>query len=74
MCTAPRIEDLDLEGVDTVAVDLETYDPNLKKLGSGAIRGDGFVCGIAIATDKQTVYFPSQRLPYQRPLNLNLLF
>ena len=58
MCTAPRIEDLDLEGVDTVAVDLETYDPNLKKLGSGAIRGDGFVCGIAIATDKQTVYFP----------------
>jgi len=58
MCTAPRIEDLDLEGVDTVAIDLETYDPNLKKLGSGAIRGDGFVCGIAIATDKQTVYFP----------------
>ena len=58
MCTAPRIEDLNLEGVDTVAVDLETYDPNLKKLGSGAIRGDGFVCGIAIATDKQTVYFP----------------
>jgi len=58
MCTAPRIEDLDLKDVDTVAVDLETYDPNLKKLGSGAIRGDGFVCGIAIATDKQTVYFP----------------
>lgn len=58
MCTAPRIEDLDLKGVDTVAIDLETYDPNLKKLGSGAIRGDGFVCGIAIATDNQTVYFP----------------
>ena len=58
MCTAPRIEDLDLKDIDTVAVDLETYDPNLKKLGSGAIRGDGFVCGIAIATDKQTVYFP----------------
>ena len=58
MCTAPRIEDLDLKNVDTVAVDLETYDPNLKKLGSGAIRGDGFVCGIAVATDTQTVYFP----------------
>jgi hypothetical protein len=35
MCTAPRIEDLDLEGVDTVAVDLETYDPNLKNLDQG---------------------------------------
>jgi hypothetical protein len=58
MCTAPRIEDLDLKDVDTVAIDLETYDPNLKKHGSGAIRGDGFVCGIAIATDKQTLYFP----------------
>jgi DNA polymerase I-like protein with 3'-5' exonuclease and polymerase domains len=58
MCIAPRIEDLDLKDVDTVAIDLETYDPNLKKHGSGAIRGEGFVCGIAIATDKQTLYFP----------------
>ena len=28
MCNTP--EDLDLEGIDTVAVDIETYDPNLK--------------------------------------------
>ena len=27
MCKTP--EDLDLDGIDTVAVDLETYDPNL---------------------------------------------
>ena len=56
MCNTP--EDLDLEGIDTVAVDIETYDPNLKSKGLGAIRGDGFVCGVAVATDKEIAYFP----------------
>ena len=68
MCTAPRIEELDLENIDTVAIDLETYDPSLKKHGSGAIRGDGFVCGIAVATDKQTLYFP---IAHAKTDNLN---
>jgi len=58
MCSVPQINELDLSGVDTVAVDLETYDPNLKTKGSGAITGDGYVCGIAVATHKQTLYFP----------------
>jgi len=58
MCSRPQLTDLDLDGIDTVAVDLETYDPDLKDKGSGAIRGTGFVCGIAIATGKQTLYFP----------------
>ncbi len=56
MCNTP--EDLDLRGIDTVAVDIETYDPNLKTKGLGAIRNDGFICGIAIATGKDTAYFP----------------
>ena len=56
MCNTP--EDLDLKGVDTVAVDIETYDPNLKTKGLGAIRNDGFICGIAVATGKDTSYFP----------------
>ena len=30
MCVVPQINELDLSGVDTVAVDLETYDPILK--------------------------------------------
>ena len=60
MCSRPQLTDLDLNGIDTVAVDLETYDPDLKDKGSGAIRGTGFVCGIAIATGKQTLYFPIQ--------------
>ena len=58
MCTVPNLTDLDLTGIDTVAIDLETYDPNLKTKGSGAVRKDGFVCGIAIATKNQTLYFP----------------
>ena len=49
--------DLDLEGVDTVAIDIETYDPNLKTKGLGAIRQDGFITGVAVATGKDTVYF-----------------
>ena len=56
MCNTP--EDLNLEGVDTVAIDIETYDPNLKTKGSGAIRNDGFVCGIAVATKNDLAYFP----------------
>jgi DNA polymerase I-like protein with 3'-5' exonuclease and polymerase domains len=56
MCNTP--EDLNLDGIDTVAIDIETYDPNLKTKGSGAIRDDGFICGIAIATENDLAYFP----------------
>ena len=56
MCNTP--EDLDLSGIDTVAIDIETYDPNLKTKGLGAIRKDGFICGIAVATKNDLAYFP----------------
>jgi len=56
MCNTP--EDLNLDGIDTVAIDIETYDPNLKTKGLGAIRKDGFICGIAVATDNDLAYFP----------------
>jgi DNA polymerase I-like protein with 3'-5' exonuclease and polymerase domains len=55
MCDMP--DDLDLQDVDTVAIDIETYDPNLKTKGLGAIREDGFIAGVAVATGKDTVYF-----------------
>ena len=68
MCNTP--EDLDLNGIDTVAIDIETYDPNLKTKGSGAIRNDGFICGIAVATDNDLAYFPLRHsdtdINYQR--------
>jgi len=55
MCDMP--DDLNLQDVDTVAIDIETYDPNLKTKGLGAIRKDGFITGVAVATGKDTVYF-----------------
>ena len=38
MCKTP--EDLDLDGIDTVAVDLETYDPNLKTKAENILDSD----------------------------------
>ena len=58
MCIIPEVEELILKDGDTAAVDLETYDPDLKDKGSGVLRDVGFVCGIAVATDTQTLYFP----------------
>ena len=62
MCTKPELYELDLTDVEVAAVDLETYDPDLKTKGSGAITKNGFVVGIAIATHKQTLYFPIRHL------------
>jgi len=48
----------DLRKADEIAIDLETRDPDLKKLGSGAIIGNGEVIGIAVAVDGYKNYFP----------------
>ena len=48
----------DLRSAEEIAIDLETRDPELKKLGSGAIRGSGEVVGIAVAVDGYKAYFP----------------
>ena len=58
MSDVPELSDLNLKDVDTVAIDLETHDPDLKTLGSGAIRNNGKVCGIAIAYKDEKLYFP----------------
>ena len=55
----PALHDIDIKDGEVVAVDLETYDPELKKSGSGAIRGKGKVCGIAVAYGDKKFYFPS---------------
>ena len=54
----PELSDVMIKDGDTVAVDLETYDPELKTHGSGAIRNKGRVVGIAIAYKEQKFYFP----------------
>jgi len=48
----------DLRSAEEIAIDLETRDPNLKKLGSGAIIGNGEIVGIAVAVDGYKGYFP----------------
>ena len=48
----------DLRHADEIAIDLETHDPELKKLGTGSIVGRGKVVGIAVATDGYAGYFP----------------
>ena len=61
MCNRPELSDLDLKGIEVAAEDLETWDPDLKTKGSVAIISDGknsYVVGIAVATRKQTLYFP----------------
>lgn len=41
-----------------ICIDVETKDPNLKKMGPGAIRGDGYICGLAVGTEDRQWYFP----------------
>ena len=48
----------DLTGYLEVAVDLETYDPNIKTLGPGWARKDGHIIGIAVAAGEYQGYFP----------------
>jgi len=48
----------DLSQHKEIAIDLETRDPNLIKMGSGSIRRDGEVVGIAVAVEGWSGYFP----------------
>jgi DNA polymerase I-like protein with 3'-5' exonuclease and polymerase domains len=48
----------DLTSYKEVAVDLETYDPNIKTLGPGWARKDGHIIGIAVAAGEYKGYFP----------------
>jgi hypothetical protein len=48
----------DLRSYDEIAVDLETRDPDLRKLGSGSVIGNGEVVGIAVAVPGENFIFP----------------
>jgi len=59
----PELSEVVIKDGEVVAVDLETYDPDLKKHGSGAILSmsdpsKGFVVGIALAYGDKKFYFP----------------
>lgn len=46
----------------TIAVDLETYDPDIKKSGPGYKTNNGKVVGIAVADQHQQIYLPFDHL------------
>ena len=48
----------DLSSYEEVAIDLETCDPNLKTMGAGWARKDGYVVGVAVAVATGSWYFP----------------
>lgn len=49
----------DLRAARALSIDVETYDPNLKKRGPGWARHDGHIVGIAVGTDDGgRWYFP----------------
>lgn len=54
-----------LDNARILGVDIETYDPNLEKQGPGYVRAgdngepfDGYICGVSLATDDASWYFP----------------
>ena len=49
---------LDFKDAERIAIDLETYDPDLLERGSGAVRNHGHVAGIAVAIDDVARYYP----------------
>lgn len=55
--TAPK-DFPNLKNIKTLAIDTETYDPELKIIGPGWGRGVGHIVGASIATEDSAWYFP----------------
>ena len=55
--TAPEVFP-DLTNCKYMAIDLETYDPNLTTLGPGWTRDDGYIVGVAVAGGDFEGYYP----------------
>ena len=47
-----------LKDASAISIDLETCDPHLLEKGPGWATGDGYIIGIALATDDWQGYFP----------------
>ena len=54
----PPTEFPDLSNHDEIAIDLETKDPDLMKMGSGSIIKNGEIVGIAVAVEGWSGYYP----------------
>ena len=54
----PPDEFPDLSKYDDIAIDLETKDPDLVKMGSGSVTGRGGIVGISVAVHDWSGYYP----------------
>ena len=54
----PPLELPDITSAKTIAIDVETSDPNLKSNGPGWPTKDGFIVGYAVAVDGWSGYLP----------------
>ena len=54
----PPEEFPDLSKYTEIAIDLETKDPDLMKMGSGSVTGKGDVVGVAVAVSGWSGYYP----------------
>jgi len=54
----PPEEFPNLSKYDEIAIDLETKDPELMKMGSGSVMGKGDVVGVAVAVPGWSGYYP----------------
>ena len=54
----PPEEFPDLSKYDEIAIDLETKDPDLIKMGSGSVSKNGDVVGVAVAVKDWSAYYP----------------
>ena len=54
----PPEEFPDLSKYNEIAIDLETKDPELTKMGSGSVIGKGDVVGVAVAVPGWSGYYP----------------
>jgi len=59
----------DLSQHKTIAIDLETKDTNLLKLGPGWTRKDGHIIGIAVGAGESAWYFPTGHKVGNMPKN-----
>lgn len=59
----------DLSQHKTIAIDLETKDTNLLKLGPGWTRKDGHIIGIAVGAGDSAWYFPTAHKVGNMPKN-----
>jgi DNA polymerase I-like protein with 3'-5' exonuclease and polymerase domains len=60
-----------LDAAKELIIDIETCDPELKEKGPG-VRRDGYIVGIAVATEDDSWYFPMQHEKQYDPNGFNM--